>query len=187
MSEQRVPVKNKLEVKVSKYMSYLLRHNPENLNMDRHGFVGLEELLERVRERFHVDKEFVFEVVEKSSRRRFEIVEDKIRALYGHTIPVELKLREDMAVKVLYHGTTSEAASRILRVGLEPMKRKWVHLSPTKEIAVRVGSRRTRKPIVLIIDAEAARRDGARFYKATDTVYLSKHIRPEYVRRALCA
>lgn len=187
MSEQRVPVKNTLEVKVSKYMSYLLRHNPGNLNMDKYGFVGFEKLLERVQERFRVDKEFVLEIAEKSSKRRFEIVEDKIRALYGHTIPVELGLREDVAVKVLYHGTTSEAASRILRVGLEPMKRKWVHLSPTRESAMRVGLRRTRRPIVLIIDAGAARRDGARFYKATDTVYLSKYIRPEYVKSVLRA
>lgn len=45
-----------LKVEVSKYMSYLLRHDPENLNMDRHGFVSLDELLEKIREHFQVDK-----------------------------------------------------------------------------------------------------------------------------------
>jgi putative RNA 2'-phosphotransferase len=174
-------MKHGLKVKVSRYMSYLLRHNPENLKMDRHGFVSLDEFLEKIKERFEVDKKIIFEIVEKSERKRFEIVEDKIRALYGHTIPVKLELKEDKTVKAFYHGTTLEAASKILKVGLKPMKRRWVHLSPTIEIAIRVGLRRTNKPVVLEIDAEAARKSGAKFYKATYTVYLCNHIQPEYI------
>ncbi|MGC9346442.1 MAG: RNA 2'-phosphotransferase [Candidatus Bathyarchaeales archaeon] len=85
-------MKDELKVKVSRYMSYLLRHNPENLKMDRHGFISLDELLEKIKERFQVDKKFIFEIVKKSDRKRFEIVEGKIRALYGHTIPVKLKI-----------------------------------------------------------------------------------------------
>lgn len=57
-----------LKVKVSKYMSFLLRHNPENLKMDRHGFVDLDGLLKRIRKRFRVDKEFILEIVEKSNK-----------------------------------------------------------------------------------------------------------------------
>lgn len=172
-----------LKVRVSKYMSYLLRHNPENLNVDRCGFVSLDELLEKIRERFQIDKKFIFEIVEKSDRKRFEIVEDKIRALYGHTIPVKLQLEEDKSVKVLCHGTTLDAASKILKAGLKPMRRRWVHLSPTIEIAMHIGLRRTQKPVVLKIDAEAARKNGAKFYKATDTVYLCSYIPPECIKR----
>lgn len=178
-------MEHELKVKVSRYMSYLLRHNPENLKMDSHGFVGLDELLEKIKERFQVDEKFIFEMVKKSERKRFEIVEDKIRALYGHTIPVRLELEEDKMVKVLYHGTTLDAASKILKVGLKPMKRRWVHLSPTIEIAIRVGLRRTNKPVVLEIDTEAARKNGAKFYKATNTVYLCSYIQPEHIKRVL--
>lgn len=173
-----------LKVKVSKYMSYLLRHNPENLKMDDHGFVFLDELLEKLDERFQIDKEFIFEIVEKSQRIRFEIVEDKIRALYGHTIPVELELEEDKISKVFYHGTTPSAASRILKVGLRSMKRRWVHLSPTEEIATEVGLRRTKDPVVLKINAEAARKEGLRFYKATEKVYLCRGILSGYIKIA---
>ncbi|MFB0567664.1 MAG: RNA 2'-phosphotransferase [Candidatus Bathyarchaeia archaeon] len=173
-----------LKVKVSKYMSFLLRHNPENLKMDRHGFVDLDGLLKRIRKRFRVDKEFILEIVEKSNRKRFEIVENKIRALYGHTIPVKLELEEDKAVKVLYHGTTPEAASRILKEGLKPMNRRWVHLSPTIEIATEVGLRRTENPVILEIHVEAARKSGLRFYKATDKVYVCGVIIPEYISLA---
>ena len=185
VSKVNVYREHDLRVRVSKYMSYLLRHNPENLNMDRYGFVSLDELLEKIREHFQVDKKFISEIIKKNDRKRFGIAEDRIRALYGHTIPVGLQLEEDKSVKVLYHGTTLNAASKILKTGLKPMKRRWVHLSPTIETAIRVGLRRTLKPVVLEIDAEAARKDGGKFHKATDTVYLCSYIKPKYIKHAI--
>ena len=173
-----------LRAKVSRHMSYLLRHNPENLKMDRHGFVDIDELLKKLKERFPIDKKFILEVVEKSDRKRFEIIGNKTRALYGHTIPVKLELEEDKTVKVLYHGTTPEASSEILKEGLKPMKRRRVHLSPTIEIATEVGLRRTRNPVVLEIHAEAAGKNGLRFYKATDKVYVCGAIPPRYIKVA---
>ena len=175
------------KVKVSRYMSYLLRHDPENLEMDRHGFVDVDELVEKLKKRFPIDKKSIFEIVERSDRRRFEIIGNKIRALYGHTIPVKLELEEDRVVKVLYHGTTSEAAHKIMRDGLKPMRRRWVHLSPTIEIAMEVGKRRTNAPVILKINVEAARKSGLRFYKATDKVYVCGAILPRYIARAINA
>jgi len=174
-----------LKVRVSKYMSYLLRHNPENLKMDSEGFVDLGELLAKLKEKFPVDKQLILEIVERSERKRFEIRNGKIRALYGHSIPVMLKLKEDKTVKILYHGTTPEAAAEILKSGLKPMKRNWVHLSPTIEIARRIGMRRTSKPAILEIDAEKARKNGIKFYKATEQVYLCKQVPPRYIRRII--
>ncbi|MGQ9641920.1 MAG: RNA 2'-phosphotransferase [Candidatus Bathycorpusculaceae bacterium] len=174
-----------MKTKISKYMSYLLRHNPENLKIDEDGFVNLKELLERINKRFQVDENLIREIVGKSDKKRFEIVGDKIRALYGHTIPVEIKFDEDKTVKRLFHGTTVEAAFEILRTGLKPMKRRWVHLSPTIKIATEAGLRRTRKPVILKVDAESARSDGKiKFYKATDKVYLCSYVPPKYIRYA---
>lgn len=170
-----------LKGKVSRYMSYLLRHDPENLEVDRHGFVDVDKLVEKLEKRFPIDKKIISEIAERSDRRRFEIIGNKIRALYGHTIPVKLELEEDRVVKVLYHGTTPEAAHKIMRDGLKPMKRKRVHLSPTTEIAMEVGQRRTNNPIILKINVEAARKSGLRFYKATDKVYVCGAILPRYI------
>jgi len=172
-----------LKVKVSRYISYLLRHDPQDLKMDRRGFVEIDELLKRLRERFQVSRDFIFDLVEKSDRKRFEIVGSKIRALYGHTIPVEFELKEDKTVKVLFHGTTPEAAVKILRAGLKPMKRRWVHLSPTIEIATEVGLRRTENPVILEIDVGTARKSGLKFYKVTDKVYVCDAILPRLIAR----
>jgi len=170
-------------IRVSRYASYLLRHNPEDLEMDPQGFVELDELVSKVRRRFPaVDKDLLKEIVNQSERKRFEIVGGKIRALYGHTIDVHIHLKEDRQIARLYHGTTPEAAKEILQNGLQPMRRRWVHLSPTEEIASEVGKRRTDKPVVLVVDASEARSHGVRFFRATDKVYVCKHVPAKYIK-----
>jgi len=179
-------VDNDLRVKVSRYVSYLLRHNPEDLEMDDEGFVELDQLLSKLRRRFPtVDKKLLVEMVEQGERRRFEIVGDRIRALYGHTIDVHVNLKEDTQVERLYHGTTPEAAEQILLKGLQPMKRRWVHLSPTKEIAYEVGKRRTDSPVILIIDVADAKSHGLRFFRAADKVYVCKRVPAKYIKKLL--
>ena len=176
-----------LKARVSRYISFLLRHKPEDLQIDTEGFVGLDELLAKLRERYPVEKTLVLNIVERSERRRFEVKGNRIRALYGHTIPVRLEHEEDRAVRILYHGTTRAAAQKILKEGLKPMLRKFVHLSPTIGAAREIGTRRTAHPVVLEIAAETAREKGFKFYKATDQVYLTSSLPPEYIRKTACA
>jgi putative RNA 2'-phosphotransferase len=157
--------------------------------MDAEGFVDIDDLLGKIKARYSVDDGLIREIVDGSDRKRFEIRGNRIRgnrirALYGHTIPVRLKLEEDRNIKWLYHGTTPEAASKILEEGLKPMRRRWVHLSPTVEIAKEVGMRRTKNPVVLKIDAETAIQDGLKFYRATRKVYLCSRIPPKHIRIA---
>ena len=172
-----------LRIKVSKYVSYLLRHNPQDLEMDDEGFVELDQLLSKIRRRFPtVDRKLLIEIVEQSERRRFEIVGEKIRASYGHTIDVKMNLEEDAQIERLYHGTTSQAAKQILGKGLQPMRRRGVHLSPTEEIAHEVGKRRTNNPVILVVDAAEARSHGIRFYRATDKVYVCKYVPAKYIK-----
>ncbi len=68
-----------LRAKVSKYISYLLRHNSEDLEMDKYGFVDLDELHKKLRQHFHINKQFIFEITDESKRKRFEIVDNRIR------------------------------------------------------------------------------------------------------------
>jgi putative RNA 2'-phosphotransferase len=179
-----VLVDRDLRVKVSKYVSYLLRHDSQGLVMDEEGFVDLDRLVSKVKESFpSVDRVFLRRLVEESERKRFEIVGNRIRALYGHSVPVYLRLEEDKLVEWLYHGTTAEATKEILSKGLKPMKRMWVHLSPTKDIAIQVAKRRTNSPIILVVNCTEARKAGLKLYKASEQVYLSKFVPAQYIRR----
>jgi len=162
-------------------MSYLLRHNPQDLGMDKKGFVKMSRLVEKISKSFPVDEPFVRHLVKEADKKRFEIVEDEIRALYGHSLKVRLSPPEDKTISVLYHGTTPRSLRRILRGGLRPMGRQWVHLSTTREIAEDVARRRTHHPAVLLIDASNARAAGIRFYRATDKVYLCRRVPPAYI------
>lgn len=150
--------------------------------MDKEGFVRINDLLKNLGKRYDVDEYFIKEIVEKSDRRRFQIVGDKIRAIYGHTIDIGIKFPVDEKVKFLYHGTTVQSASIILKEGLKPMKRRWVHLSATPEIAKDVGKRRTSKPTILVVDAGKARQEGIKFYKATNQVYLSEEVPSKFIK-----
>jgi len=177
-------VERGLRVKVSKHVSYLLRHDPQGLVTDEEGFVDLDGLVSKVKESFpSVDVGFLRRLVEEGERKRLEIVGNRFRALYGHSFPVYLRLEEDRLVEWLYHGTTAEAADVILERGLQPMKRMWVHLSPTIDITTQVGKRRTSKPVVLVVNCAEAREAGLKFYKASDQVYLSKYVPAIYIRK----
>ncbi|WP_252901185.1 RNA 2'-phosphotransferase [Vulcanisaeta sp. JCM 14467] len=61
---------------------------------------------------------------------RFEVRDGMIRARYGHnkSLNVDIRYDVDNEVSVLYHGTTKEALTRIMREGIKPMNRKYVHL-----------------------------------------------------------
>ncbi|MDH5712572.1 MAG: RNA 2'-phosphotransferase, partial [Candidatus Bathyarchaeota archaeon] len=55
---------------VSKYMSYLLRHNPEDLKMDNEGFIQLDELLSKVKTRYPVaDRKLLMSIVQESDKK----------------------------------------------------------------------------------------------------------------------
>ena len=163
-------------VAVSKYLSYLLRHAPGGLDMDRHGFAPVEQVIERLRKRFPaIDQHKLRQVVDESNKQRFEFSGDTIRARYGHSIPVGIAWPVADDVAVLYHGTTEKAARSILRQGLQPRSRQIVHLSATPEQARQVGQRHG-SPVVLRIDAAAVHRQGVTFYQATGQVYLAEHV-----------
>ena len=155
-------------IKLSKKLSYALRHNPAELGLepDEKGFVPLEEICEKL----GVTHDDIAEVLAQSPKRRFEIREDRIRALYGHSFDVDLGLPEYAGSPTLYHGTSRKAARRILEEGLKPAGRQYVHLSKEPDDAQLVGRRRDRIPVILKINVNRAKKARARLFDAGDVV-----------------
>lgn len=175
-------------VALSKEVSYALRHAPweYELEMDGEGFVPIEQLLVALNETGHYDrpvtKEDLETIIRTSDKKRHEIVGDKIRALYGHSIPMRIKKEEITPPDILYHGTTHKAAKEIFSEGLKPMVRQYVHLSKDIETAVSVGKRRESNPVLLVVDAKKAHQDGVKFYEGNDKVILADFVPPEYIK-----
>ncbi len=166
---------------ISTYMSYILRHHPPE-SMSKEGFITLDELVDLVRKKYHVDESIILTTVEEDSKGRFQVQENRIRAVYGHSVPVSIE-HPPADIDILYHGTYERAAQKILKEGLKPGKRQKVHLSPTVEVAEEVGKRRCEHPIILKIDVRKALKDKITIEKASDLVYVADFIPPEYISR----
>ena len=175
-------------VKVSRLMAYILRHSPEEFGLepDSKGFVPLEELVKALKSIYpDVTKEFVCEIVEKDPKGRYEIRNGKIRARYGHSFPVSLNHKEDLDSRILYHGTPRRNLPSILREGLKPMKRQFVHLTTSKSEAIETGRRHGRDVVLLIIDADCLRRKGLKIYRAGKKVRIVDRVPPECITLAV--
>ena len=171
---------------LSKLMSYILRHRPDEfgLVLDEEGFVSIKELHQAIIEDNNwsfVRKSHIMDVVNFSDRQRFEIKDGKIRATYGHSIPVKLNYEPVTPPKILYHATARKSYPYILEKGLLPMGRQYVHLTVNKELALRIGKRRDNKPVLLEVQAQKAAEAGIRFYCPNELIYLAKEIPPVYI------
>ncbi|MEU6835917.1 RNA 2'-phosphotransferase [Streptomyces rubiginosohelvolus] len=171
-------------VKVSKYLSKHLRHQPERIGitLDENGWVGVETLLSAAGlHGFAISRAELDHVVTVNDKRRFTVDSDRIRANQGHTVAVDLDLPPTEPPAYLYHGTVARVMDAIRAEGLRPMARHHVHLSPDRETATRVGARRGR-PLVLTVDAGAMHRAGHVFRVSANGVWLADAVPPEFLR-----
>lgn len=171
-------------VKVSKYLSKHLRHQPERigLTLDEHGWVEIDTLLAATAaHRFPLTRAELDHVVETNDKRRFAVEGTRIRASQGHSVDIDLDLPAATPPAYLFHGTVARHLTAIRTEGLRPMNRHAVHLSPDRETATRVGARRGR-PVVLSVDSGALHRDGHVFQVSANGVWLTAAVPPGYLR-----
>ncbi|MHA1676210.1 MAG: RNA 2'-phosphotransferase, partial [Candidatus Njordarchaeales archaeon] len=174
-------------VRLSKFLSLLLRHKPEILNLliDKEGFVKLRDLVRKIRKikGFHwVTESDVINLVKNDKKGRFELKtinnEFYIRAIYGHSAKLQVNIKYEEAkpeeVSKLYHGTNSKVLPWILREGLKPMARKFVHLSKDLNDAIITAKRRKGKTVILEIKARDFLDAGGKIWKANEQIYLAR-------------
>jgi putative RNA 2'-phosphotransferase len=174
-------------VKISKFLSLLLRHSPEtiHLNMDKNGWVNIQELIDNAKKhkKMNLTMDIIKKTVEINDKQRFIISGDgkRIRANQGHSIPVDLELENKTPPDILYHGTASRFIDSIMKDGLKPMGRQYVHLSLNEETALKAGKRHG-KPVVLYIDAKTRHEEGYKFYLSENKVWLVDKVPGKYIK-----
>lgn len=168
--------------KLSKLMTKMLRHDPLAFGIaldPGDGSTEAEELLRAVRRLDGweaLTMEQIREVVRDSDKQRFELFGDRIRARYGHSHS-RVGYAEGTPPAVLYHGTSGDTAPVLLREGIRPMGRQYVHLSEGRHFATLAGSRKGRLAIVAVNTA-VAMRAGVKFYIAGNEVWLADFVPP---------
>jgi putative RNA 2'-phosphotransferase len=169
--------------RISRFLSFLLRHQPKEypLSFDRQGFASWREVVETVQDRFQeVTEADIRSVVTGSDKKRFELKDDKVRATYGHSFPVDLGSEAVEPPAELYLGMARDLGESILRNGLKPRDRRYVHLSPSFQEALAVGKRRDPAPAVIVVDAQLAHAQGIRFF-AAGPLFLVESVPPKFL------
>lgn len=174
-------------ISLSKDVSYVLRHSPENLGlvMDENGWMNVDELIEALRkdEKWtSIELDDLIVMIEVADKKRHEIIGNRIRALYGHSVPLQIKKEVVEPPEYLYHGTARRFIESIKENGLLSQERQYVHLSVDEVTAIEVGKRRDEKPVILRIRAKLAFINGVSFYKGNDKVWLSDSIKSDFIK-----
>ena len=174
--------------KTSKFIALILRHKPETIGitLDEHGWANVQELIDGINAtgKHQLNMELLEEIVRLDEKQRYSFNEDRslIRANQGHSIPVDVELKETLPPKVLYHGTGEKYVPSIDEQGLIPKSRLYVHMSADKETAKTVGSRHG-KPVIYEIDCKSMSDDGYRFYLSENHVWLTKAVPAKYLKK----
>jgi putative RNA 2'-phosphotransferase len=168
----------------SKKVTYYLRHKDDYI--DEHGWAYCAALCEVVGITEQELEDIVNEVdvPEKKKKRRLEFNEDKskVRAVQGHSVPIDIQLTPQNPPFTLYHGTVDTFMKSITKEGLKKMNRNHVHLSPDLDHAINIASRRkSGKRVILVVAAKAMYADGFKFYKAKNGVWLTESVPAKYL------
>ena len=182
MENQRT--QNSSDVKLGRFLSLVLRHNPDaaGISLDEHGWADVQELLAGVRRSGRqINMETLERIVRENNKQRYSFNADhtKIRANQGHSLQVDVELTAVKPPRYLYHGTAARFLPAIQQEGIKKMSRQYVHLSGDFQTAMEVG-RRHGSPVVITINAEAMAQDGVTFYLSENGVWLCEYVAPGY-------
>ena len=164
-----------------KYLSFILRHGREEFEqgiIDSHGWMSVDDLA-RMK---GFTKELIEEIVNTDNKARYEYNEDKtkIRARQGHSIPVDVGLKEATPPDILFHGTADKSLKSIFEQGIKAQSRLHVHLSQDKNVALSVGKRHG-NPVILKVDSARMSNDGIKFYLSNNGVWLIDFVDKKYI------
>lgn len=161
----------------SRKLAYLLRHDCK-YSYESGGWRLVSDLIDN----HSFTNEEIGAIVFADCKGRFELNRDKtkVRALYGHSIKVDLALSNDTPPEFLYHGTATKYLSSIKNQGLLPKSRQYVHLSENIETAEETGFRHG-EPVILKISSHIMSQDGFLFHQLNNGVWLTKEVPVKYI------
>ena len=170
------------KTKDSRDLSYLLRHD-RTYTFETGGWRPVENIVR--------EQGFTFEqlcdLVANDSKGRFEFNEDKtkIRALYGHSVQVDMDYANCTPPEILYHGTSMNAYASILDNGLISRSRNYVHLTDDNDAALETGARHG-APVTIRIKALEMFNAGYEFYNPTKGIWLVREVPGKFIDSYYC-
>lgn len=167
----------------SRFLALVLRHKPETINikLDNNGWANIEDIINNS----DFTREELIIIVNEDNKSRYELNPPltKIRAVQGHSIEVDLELKNTLPPYILYHGTSTDIRIHIFstKSDLLKMSRQYVHLSEDKTTAINVGKRKSNNVDILKIKAREMYNDNFQFYKSKNGVWLTDIVPFKYI------
>lgn len=179
--------KEKEAIKISKFLSLVLRHKPETIGieLDENGWTDVSILIRKCNGYgIHFDLTMLKYVVATNNKKRFSFNDSfsKIRASQGHSIDIDLGYKPQMPPEILFHGTALKYVDSILKTGLEKRNRNHVHLSLDIETAIKVGQRHGKPVVFEVLAGNMVKVGNYKFYLSENGVWLTDIVPTKYLR-----
>ncbi len=167
-------------------LAFALRHHPLRfgVGLDDDGFADLDDLVVGIRFSHYdwatVNREQVEDAIRGTDAGRFETRDGRVRARYGHSIPLGSPGERRSPPEFLLHGTPAGTVATVLATGLRPMNRAFVHLTSNPGYAAQVAAAKG-GGVVLRVRARAAADVEVEFFQANPHVWLARHVPANYL------
>ncbi len=168
---------------ITRSLAYMLRHQPEefDLELDDEGYGEMKDVLHALTERTgeEIEEDDVLEAIDSGGRKRYEVVDGRIRALYGHSFSTDPGEPSEPP-EFLYVGVGSRDADRATDRGLRGGRRAFLHLALDFDEAQEMGRRIAPDYAVVTVRALDAWEDDVLFYDR-HSLFLSEEIPTDYL------
>ncbi|MGD9211164.1 MAG: RNA 2'-phosphotransferase [Desulfobacteraceae bacterium] len=165
--------------RLGKFLTYVLGRHPDEFGLvpDSEGFVKVKELLKAVNEEpgwHHLRQNHLTELRISHTKAPIEIVDFKIRATDREQLPVPHKTTD--FPKLLYTCIRTRAIVVVLEKGIFPRADPWVVLSSEQTMALRIGKRIDKAPIVLTVNVQQTLQAQIEILAFGENLYLAPQI-----------
>ena len=173
--------------RLEKMLFAILGRRPDEFGiiLDKGGWVSIKELHQVLM------KEAGFSYITPRSLKQFfslyrpenfEWQENHVRVISDLRSPDLTIYKEAIPPELLYVSIRPKAYAHVIARGLQSSdNKKWIVLSTEKDVALKIGVRRDKNPIIVEVMALKSNKAGVVFRKAGKVLYLAESLDPQWM------
>lgn len=173
--------------KESKFLSLVLRHKPQavGIRLDGAGWADVQELVSGMSKFLPFNFNMLEEIVRTDAKQKYTFNADKtrIRAIDGHSIPVDLELNTMKPPEFLWYGTGEQYVPSIHQQGIVPSQgQPYVALYAEPDAACMAGLHYGDFVLYRVL-SEKMEQLGYFFYLSQDGIWLTEHVPAAFLEK----
>lgn len=162
-------------------LTYVLARRPDEFGLlpDADGYVKIKDLLKALHEDEglrYVNRSHIAEIILSVPGAPIEISENRIRARSRELLPATTEA--ESLPKVLFTAIRRRAYAVVLERGVQAADNARIVMSPSREVAERLGKRIDPEPVILTVLVQSCRNQGVTFEQAGEDLFLADLIPP---------